>query len=371
MKRFSAAILAFAMLFVFASEAVSMEIDGIDNGVDWDSATVYNLISGSSNCGVTQGFVKVKFDNKNSAVYLCFMFIDPALEKDNLNAGISVQIEGSAPFVLTMSNSPSDFDIDSYSCSGAMTINEHNGATCEMRIGFKSGVPQKVSGSVRFIDAQGAPSNYYSFTLVNEEYSEPTNLIISPTADNKDPAYNPNLLTERSTTEKSEKTTKQKTTKATTTEFYIQTSPPVIYTGKTKAQTTKRTTTKTEPQSTAKKAGTTAGTTKNKQTSPVGATVYYYEKEVIISLVTAEQQSTQAVSEVTVVSETETEKAAGISLSNGTKYKKAAVAIGFILFLAIAAAGTLGAKKSRPNSESSGASDTETEDNSSGESKNG
>lgn len=366
MKRFSAAVLALAMLFVFASEAVSMKIDGIDNGVDWDGATVYNLLSGSSNCGVTQGFVKVKFDNKNSAVYLCFMFIDPAMKKDNLNAGISVQIEGSTPFVLTMSNSPSDYDIDSYSCNGAMTINEHNGATCEMRIGFKSGVPQRVSGSVRFIDAQGVPSNYYGFTLVNEEYSEPTNLIISPTADNKDPAYNPNLLTERSTTAKSEKTTKPKTTKATTTEFYIQTSPPVTYTGKTKAQTTKRTSTKTEPQSTAKR----AETTKKKQTIPVGATVYYYEKEVIISVVTAEQQSTQAVSEVPTVTETETEKAAGISLSNGTKYKKAAIAIGFILFLTIAAAGTFGAKKSRPSSESTDASDTETDDNSSGESKN-
>ena len=364
MKRFSAAVLALAMLFVFASEAVSMKIDGIDNGVDWDGATVYNLLSGSSNCGVTQGFVKVKFDNKNSAVYLCFMFIDPALEKDNLNAGISVQIEGSVPFVLTMSNSPSDYDIDSYSCSGAMTINEHNGATCEMRIGFKSGVPQRVSGSVRFIDSQGAPSNHYPFTLVNEEYSEPTNLIISPTADNKDPAYNPNLLTERSTTSKREKTTKQRTTKATTTEFYIQTSPPVTYTGKTKAQTTKSTTTKTEPQSTAKN----AGTSKKKHTSPAGVTVYYYEKEVIISVVTAEHQSTQAVSEVLTV--LETEKAAGISLSNGTKYKKAAIAIGFILFLTIAAAGTLGAKKSRPSSEISDASDTETDDNSSGESKN-
>ena len=83
---------------------------------------------------------------------------------------------------------------------------------------------------------------------------------------------------------------------------------------------------------------------------------------------TAEHQSTQAVSEVLTV--LETEKAAGISLSNGTKYKKAAIAIGFILFLTIAAAGTLGAKKSRPSSEISDASDTETDDNSSGESKN-
>ena len=365
MKRFSAAVLALAFLFVFASEAVSMKIDGIDNGVDWDGATVYDLIGGSSNCGVTQGFVKVKFDNKNSAVYLCFMFIDPALKKDNLNAGISVQIEGSTPFVLTMSNSPSDYDIDSYSCSGAMTINEHNGATCEMRIGFKSGVPQRISGSVRFIDAEGAPSNYYPFTLINEEYSEPTNLIISPTADNKDPAYNPNLMTERSTKAKSEKTTKQKTTRATTTKFYIQTSPPVTYTGKTKAQTTKRTTTKTESQSTAEK----VETTKKKQTSPVGATIYYYEKEVIISVVTAEQQSTNAVTEALVISETESEKAAGISLSNGTKYKKAAIAIGIILFLTIAAAGTFGAKKSRTNSEITETSSTETDEKSSTESK--
>ncbi len=334
MKRFLAVICFLIMLFLFVSSAFSAHIDGFDTGAEWDGATTYKLVDGESNCGVNFGAVKVKFDFENSAVFLCFMFIDPSLEQDNSLAGISLEIEDSSPFEITLSSSPSSYDIQKYSFDGALSVDENNGATCEIRIGIKSGLPKTLDGRVRFIDAEGEPSNYYNFSLVNEKYVETTALNIAPTYDNSDPAYNPDLLTSRRTTRK----------RSTTQKFVIKTSPPYSYTGRTE-KTTKKKTESTEPK------------------TSVIPTVFYYEKEVIISHipvteasvnVTANEQTTV---ETTRFVETEmhysserSETSNTIPLSKGQKYKILATFIGGLLFLIIAGFGAFSAKKNRDSS---------------------
>lgn len=317
-----AAVIAFAMCFT----AYGVTVDGNNQGTEWDGATTYKLFSGESNSSVYFGAVKVKFAPEEYAVYLCFMFRDSMLEKDNTLAGISFSVENSPSYVLTMSNSPYAADVDKYDVSGAMYIDENDGGTCEVRLGIKSGVPKELSCSVRFLDYQGVPSNYYYFTLVNEQYTETTKLMIAPTSDNSDPAYNPELNTTKGA----------KTTKATTERT-------------TKEKTAKVTTTKKPKKTTTQKAKTTKAAKTEKETQ--AATVYYYEKEIIISQVivtqtVSETQTTepQTTTQPQTVTEEET---ISIPLSVGSKYKAIAGVVCAAAFIAVAAWGVIGAKKDK------------------------
>lgn len=356
MKRISAFILVFVIMLSFIINAFSVDIDGISNGNEWHDATAYVLVDGESNCNINFGAVMVKFDNENSCVYMCFSFIDPELETDNPDCGVKISVNGSRFFVVDASSSPLNEEIDRYSFDGAVSSNEVSGGVCEVRVGFKEGLPRQIDCDVQLIDSKGEPSNHYNLSLINEGYTETTALEIMPTHDNSDPYYNPDLLTEKSTTEK---TTKKKTTKPTTekettrkkkttttlpptTKFVVPDSP-MCYTGRTK-------------------------TTKSAQTVIVEkeevklVTVYYYEKEVIIShvpvtvLVTEEikQESTDIITEnssaeVTIVEDTTETNPTVKSISDGSKYKKYLIAAGGIGFGLIAFIGVMYFRKSNTN----------------------
>ena len=333
MKRIIIFVLAAIIVFASVFSAYGVTLDGRNDGTEWDGATTYMLFDGESNSSVDWGAVKARFAPEESAVYLCFMFGDSMLEQGNTLAGISFTVEGSPSYNLTMDNSPYAADIDKYDVSGAMFIDNNNGATCEMRVGKKSGVPKELSCSVRYIDHDGVPSNYYYFTLVNEQYTETTKLIIAPTADNSDPAYNPEANT----------TQKVKTTKATTERTTKEKT--------TKEKTTQRTTVQeitTKKQKTTKQAKTTQSQKTEKETQ--AATVYYYEKEIIISQVIVTQ--TVPVTTVATVQTTEEESetqppATSIMLSAGSKYKFIAGVACAAVFIAVAAWSVIGAKKEK------------------------
>ncbi len=333
MRKIIGFTLAAILIFVYCFTAFGINIDGNDCGTEWDGATAYKLFSGESNSSVNFGTVKVKFAPEEYAVYLCFTFLDPCLEKGNDLAGISLSVENSPSYVLTMANSPSAADVDNYEVSGAMYIDENNGGTCEVRVGIKHGVPKELSCSVRFLDYEGVPSNVYNFTLVNESYTETTQMYIAPTADNSDPVYNPDLLTTISPgTTKPKKTNTEKTTKE-----------KITTERTTKEKTTKATTTKKKTTTKAEK--TTRAETKTKKETQ-NQTVYVYEKEIIISQVVVtipvsvtESSTTQ--NDTTV----ETTQPTQINISAGSKYKKIAGVIGAVAFIAVAAWGTASAKK--------------------------
>lgn len=330
MKRILSCAVSALLLLAFAVSAFSADIDGYDKGAEWDGATVYKLVDGESNCNVNFAAVKVKLDAENSAVFLCFMFIDPNLEADNAAVGVSLSVENSAPFEITASSSPAGYDIGKYSFDGAITVDENSGATCEMRIGFKEGLPKTIACTVRFIDANGEPSNYYDFVIVNEFFVETTAMVLEPTRDNSDPAYNPDLLTSK--TKATKKTTERKTT---TQKFVIKTSPLYSYTGRTKKETTKK-----------------AKQTKAVKTTEA-ATVGYAEKEAVIKTVVQTDAVTQpATTQSTTAFDTQTPEIASaqqtqkvVSVSQGEKYKRIITAVGGALFLLIACFGVYSAKR--------------------------
>lgn len=339
------------------TEAYSANIDGVREGYEWDDAIINMLIDGESNCGINFALVQTKIDSENNALFLCFMHKDPMLESDNVITGVEFTVDDSDCFLVTPECSPAYVDSDEHSLEGAALVNEDNGATTEIRVGFKAGLPKEIRCEVRFIDSTGAYSNFCSFTVVNDEYSETTEMIIT--------------LTEPETTEKETAPKKEKTTKP-------KKQTTARQTKKTTVKETRKTTEKTKknndsprkdtyeitlrPPKTKKQSTTVTET--QKQTQPP-ATVYYYEKEVIVShiYVTQTETSTTTVTTTENVTtngpkstlatplEPETEIRSSYSLSEGTKKKLLVGVLAAISFTVIAAAGTRSAKKNKDNND--------------------
>lgn len=363
MKRIIFVLIALIVCFSFTFHAWSVVIDGND-GSEWHNSTSYILVNGESNSSIDYCILKVKFDADNSAIYLCAMMTDENLTVDNVYAGASVSVNGSPFFTVTKNNTPCNNDINNYSFDGAVSVDENNGATVEMRIGFKSGIPKTVECVIQLIDSNGEPSNYYNLNLINESYVEPTAMDIAPTKDNSDPYYNPELLnsTKKSTTKKkSSKTTKReeettrrkkKATTVATTERWVVPDSPMIYTGRTK------------PPKTAKQEVVTV--------QSGGVTVYYYEKEVVISQVPVIISVTDASTDTSIVTETHSQLSSTVqsvaststelttvtdthkiepetsaTFSQGAKFKKISFAAGAVAFVIISCLGVRLVKKEK------------------------
>ncbi len=358
-KIFSLFVVLFILAYLLTFSASSFNFDGKDTGVEWDGATVYTLVDGESNCGIDFGAVKVKFDYDTDAVCMCFYFIDPEFTPDNPYAGISLLFDGEALFEITASDGIYSENISPYSFEGAVFVDDNNGATCEIRSGIKSGLPETVDCEVRFIDSHGHYSNYYDFTIINESYVTSDSFVISPTADNTDVAYNTNAFynTTKNKVVKNE-TTKRKTTRKSSSKTFayveINTSPPYSYTGRTYSRNKS-----TKPNTTVVN---TVNTTKQKQN--INQTVkVYYEKEIYISevYVTHPIKNTTEYNDILIQSENQTSQTPdtayttktsekNISLSDGTRYKKLVMAVGIAAFAVIAFFGTYSAKKSLKHS---------------------
>lgn len=340
MKRLLCAVAALLMLLAFAVSAFSVTVDGIDGGAEWDGAPVKRLFSGESNCKVNFAAVKAKVASSESAVYLCFMFKDPDAALFNPAAGVILNV-GNDTFTVTMESAPCSDDTPDHSFDAAITADQNHGMTCEIRLGVKHGVPKSLDMSVRFIDTAGELSNHYAFTVENTEYSETQPVIVAPPTER--PAAPP---TEKSakTTKAKKTTTQRNTTKRQTTRKATAKRPKTTI---RPVKTTAERMTKAQTQRTTKEPKTKAQRTKAVRAEG-NATVYYYEKEVIISQVI-----------VTVpAAEAETTESAISAMNHGTKMKVIITSLGFLLLLIIAAAAVggrlLGRRKADENDESDG-----------------
>lgn len=340
MKRLLCAVAALLMLLAFAVSAFSVTVDGIDGGAEWDGAPVKRLLSGESNCKVNFAAVKAKVASSESAVYLCFMFKDSDAALFNPAAGVILNV-GNDTFTVTMESAPCSDDTPDHSFDAAITADQNHGMTCEIRLGVKHGVPKSLDMSVRFIDTAGELSNHYAFTVENTEYSETQPVIVAPPTER--PAAPPTEKPAKTT--KAKKTTTQRdiTEKQTTRKATAKRPKTTIRPVKTTAERT----TKAQTQRTTKEPKTKAQCTKAVRVEG-NATVYYYEKEVIISQVI-----------VTVpAAEAETTESAISALNHGTKMKVVITSLGFLLLIIIAAAAVggrlLGRRKADENDESDG-----------------
>ena len=335
MKR-SVALFAIIILIIsFSLTAFSADINGVDEGAEWDGSTVIKLLDGESNCKVNFGLLKAKFDNETNAMYLCFMFSEPELQQDNTNIGLSLIIEDSEAFVITMSSTPVIYDIDKYSCSGAISVDENFGVTCEIRLGLKYGLPDEVNGSVRFIDSDGSPSNFYDFTVENDVYSE--------TKTETEKYIN---LTDKSTKKStaSTETTKSSAVKTSKSEKITFPDFDFLFNDETTSIATKKANSKTTSKRSDK-------TSKNKK-----STVRIIEKEIYISVVTeivSENMLSNSVTDQSLNIASNDDPYGVLSTSEGSKYKTLTLIFGGIALVTIAVLGTLGSikKDNDPKSE--------------------
>ena len=342
-------MLCVLILIFNSSVAYSADVDGIFSADEWDGAVVAKIFEGESNCGVNFALVHTMIDSENSALFLCFMHKDSSLEYDNTVTGVSLLADGSDYFDVTVSDSPAYSDSSEHSFEGCVTVDKNNGATTEIRIGFKYGLPKEIECTVRFIDSVGALSNVYDFTVVNDEFVEATEMIITQDLPEE---------TEKEKTVRAEKTTKSKKspTEKRTTRKSSKTTTDKLIAKITQENETRRKSTYSRRVRTTKPR--TTAVSDNITAAPKPATVYYYEKEVIISQVYITQteatsfvETTQEAKTVTTSEQanasivTETEIKSSFSLSEGAKKKALVGVFAAISFTVIAAAGTRSSKK--------------------------
>lgn len=225
MRRAAAGVLALSLALLLMIPAFALpRLDGVDNGSEWRGATQIKLVSGETNSGVNFGLVKYLTDLETQRVFLCFMYIDPAITQDNAAAGVILTVEDAASILFTVSQPAESPDPYLYSVEGAIAVNEQHGVVCELCIGVKEGLPAELPVSVRFFDAQGVPSNRYAF-LVETGAGQKQN----------SPAYGDSGAAE-------DETVRDKTTAATTTEALYFRQGAVNYTYPYNYTAAKRTT---------------------------------------------------------------------------------------------------------------------------------
>ncbi len=367
LRKACVSIIIIFITFSLIINAYSVNIDGTDDGYEWDGALSYQFINGESNCNVDYAIMKLLIDNENRAVYFCFLFRDSGFEPDNICAGVSFSINDSTPFVITVNSKSDDYDTTGYSFDGMITVDKNHGAICEVRLGFKDGIPQNLNGTVSFIDSNGMSSNKYDFMVVNEGYTERTATQIANT---DDVVSSSSKTTKAKTTSKkeikddeTERNENRRTTTErigyTTDEFIISTSPLYVYSRTSKPSvTSSEAETTSADKSTTKKKSTTEtktkkSTTKN-NTKKEKVTVYYYEKEIIVYTdKTAEViENTSVTAETTADSEssdyeTAAESEASIPISKGIKYKTIISVVSAVLIALLAAWASKSSKKEK------------------------
>ena len=326
MKRIFAILLIFVFFYLSMISAYSLDIDGYDRGVEWADAETTLLLNGESNCKVNFGLLKWCIEPKTNSIYFCVMFKEPELPKDNANVGAAIKIDNSEFYTVNISSSPNQVNEDRYSFEGAVSVDDNNGVTCEIRIGLKYGLPDIINGSVRFIDSDGVPSNIYSFTIDNtEEVTEEYKNYHTETSNSTTPV--------KTTTQKPKKTTTkpEKTTKTTTSnsnDFWLL--DMILY---------NLSTTKAETSAAASK---TKSETKNKTKKAIKTTVKKEQTSTTEIMSESIQQSDEPtgsdLSEKPAIKTT-------LGLEKGDKYKTITLIGGAITLVVIAVLGTMKSRK--------------------------
>lgn len=364
MRRIVAATLAFLFLLIYTVNAFAVTCDGYDEGYEWDGASTVLLADGETNCNVTQGIIRFQISSDENAVYFALMLHDKDLNADNSETGFILYIDGSNYITVKTDGIEEHYDTDKYVFSGAMSVNEFNGAFAEVRVGIKEGIPQTIKGAVRFIDYQGIPSDYFRFEIGNPDYIEPTTAEVEPTTKAYQPEETEKKSTTRSTTKKATTTKRKTTTKKNKTTKKTTTKKTTSRKTTTKKTTVRKTTTvpKTKTASTSEKMQ-----SENNQKS---VTIYYVEKEVIISQVYVTQTLTEeyipteaiAVGQAAIESTSEFLQAQAQEISEGKKYKMIVVGVSALLFAGMFVWAVSGLKKSKTVNEKAEESNTENKD---------
>ena len=309
MKRIIATAFALILIFVISFDSsASIKVDGVEERYEWNNAEYINLISRADSNNVDFALIKCYFDSNGYDAY--FMLYSTDRLSDNLN---------NCGFILTLDNgveitvNPNDVIVDAepslYNVSAKINVDESDGTYCEIKVSFKKGLPDVVSGTVSYLDGTGNNSYYYPFSFVFKEHSDADVSVIT-----------------------TENTTKVKTTKPKTT---------------TDPKTTKVVETEKNKTTSAK----------HKENKTV---VYFYEKEVVVSQVYVSESSPITTNEVNTAVPSLTEQTQrDFHIADGLEIQKIICALGGVVLVGFAAWAGLSVKKKSGENSSSDSEKTE------------
>ncbi len=201
-------------------EAAAINTDGFLNETEWKNAQPIVLVtkSDAANCDVENGIVYIFCDEPTDRIYIGFKvkLTDYVDESNYYGASVSV---GSVDFIKITQNGISSYDTDKFSVEAKISAYSQTAFSVEAVIGVKYGLSAVDTVKVRFIDAEGVPSNVYTVKLPYNTVTE------SETAQSQQPITDSGLSDENfdNTTKvktTAPKTTKPKTTKRKTSETY-------------------------------------------------------------------------------------------------------------------------------------------------------
>lgn len=164
----AAASMLMAIVLYFNISASGIKIDGMDDGTEWEYAQHIHLFSGDSHSSVVFGYVSCCADSKNRDIMLCVLAQDKELDRENQLAGLRLTVDGNE-YRVYYNIETEPLSDEYYTFDAHSSVDENNGATCEIIIGVKNGIGAEFPMKIQFIDSEGNFSNIYSFSVKNSE----------------------------------------------------------------------------------------------------------------------------------------------------------------------------------------------------------
>lgn len=288
-------VISIFLIFAFSLNAhATVKIDGTDDGLEWQNAEYIMLINEVGINNVDFGFAKTLVTSEYEIDY--FLFLSDRISDSYGNAGFILTVNDSLEINVSSSGIQVQGDPDLYHVDAKMSVEEHDGAACEISVSFKRGLPEKISAKACLIDGNGNHSYHYPIICVNPFYVEET--VVDTT---KQP------VTSSPSEKKTERVTKE-----------IKNSDLTEVTTE-RSKTTKKSDNKT--------------------------VVYFYEKEIIVSQV---YESDKNVSVIDNFSDNISTSADVQTLSKGLKIQQLICIAGGVVLLGIGAWASLSGKKKKP-----------------------
>ena len=158
-------LLLVCMTAVPFNNCFAVTVDGTDNGVEWANANCNVLLTEKDSNNVDYGAISYVVGKNGFDIYFLIYFsdkIDPSYKNAKIiltfyDDVISIDCKGDVV----------NPDPNSYVINTVVNVVENDGCYCELKIGFKKGVPGTLSGKVCFVDGNGTHSYHYPFTVKN------------------------------------------------------------------------------------------------------------------------------------------------------------------------------------------------------------
>lgn len=201
-----------AMMFL-SFESSALKINGFLTENEWKNTqpTVLITDSDAANCGIEKGILSIFCDESTEKIYLGYkVSLTDAVDDKNISYGASFSLD-SGNFIKITRNGISSYDSDKYSVEAQITAYSDTVFCVEAVVGVKYGLDSVDTVRVRFIDADGAPSNVYTVEIPTDsaEEAETAQPIISNSA--SDNEVKTTKIKDTVSATKNPKTTKSKT----------------------------------------------------------------------------------------------------------------------------------------------------------------